>query len=90
MGTPADNPDGYREGSAITFADRLRGKLLLIHGMLDENVLFRHTARFIDALIKANKPYELLLYPSERHMPRGEKDRRNMEERIVEFFKSNV
>jgi dipeptidyl-peptidase-4 len=90
MGTPADNPDGYREGSALEFADRLRGDLLLIHGMLDENVHFRHTARFVDALIKANKPYELLLYPSERHMPRGEKDRRNMEERIVEFFKKNL
>jgi dipeptidyl-peptidase-4 len=89
MGTPQDNPEGYREASCMTFADRLRGKLLLIHGMIDENVHFRHTARFIDALIKANKPYELLLYPEERHMPRSEKDRRNMEERIVEFFKSN-
>jgi dipeptidyl-peptidase-4 len=58
--------------------------------MIDENVHFRHTARFIDALIKANKPYELMLYPSERHMPRGEKDRRNMEERIVEFFRANL
>lgn len=90
MGTPQDNPEGYREASCRTFADRLRGKLLLIHGMIDENVHFRHTALFVDALIKANKPYELLLYPSERHMPRSEKDRRNMEERIVEFFKANL
>ncbi len=90
MGTPADNPDGYREGSALEFADRLGGRLLLVHGMLDENVHFRHTARFVDALIKANKPYEILLYPSERHMPRGERDRRNMEERIVEFFKASL
>ncbi|HZN63217.1 MAG TPA: S9 family peptidase [Planctomycetota bacterium] len=90
MGTPSDNPEGYRGASALEFADRLRGKLLLVHGMLDENVHFRHTARFIDALIMANKPYELLLYPSERHMPRGERDRRNMEERIVEFFKTNL
>jgi len=90
MGTPANNPDGYREASALEFADRLRGRLLLIHGMLDENVHFRHTARFVDALIKANKPYEILLYPEERHMPRSEKDRRNMEERIVEFFKANL
>jgi len=90
MGTPQDNPDGYREGSALEFADRLGGELLLIHGMLDENVHFRHTARFIDALVKANRPYELLLYPSERHMPRGERDRRNMEERIVEFFRKHL
>jgi len=90
MGTPQENPEGYRESTCMTFADRLRGKLLLIHGMIDENVHFRHTARFIDALIKANRPYELLLYPAERHMPRSEKDRRNMEERIVEFFKKSL
>jgi len=42
------------------------------------------------ALIKANRPYELLLYPEERHMPRSEKDRRNMEERIVDFFKKSL
>ena len=43
MGTPANNPDGYRESSVLTHADRLRGDLLVIHGMLDENVHFRHT-----------------------------------------------
>src|SRR5262249_32922945 len=37
MGTPEDNPDGYRAASVLTRADRLRGSLLLIHGMLDEN-----------------------------------------------------
>jgi dipeptidyl-peptidase-4 len=90
MGTPSGNPEGYREASCLTFAERLRGRLLMIHGMLDENVHFRHTARFVNALVKANRPYELLLYPEERHMPRSEKDRRNMEERIVEFFKASL
>ncbi|MBI4566271.1 MAG: S9 family peptidase [Planctomycetes bacterium] len=88
--TPRANPEGYRDASAVVHAPKLAGKLLLIHGMLDENVHFRHTARFIDALVKANRPYELLLYPSERHTPRGERDRRNMEERIVEFFERHV
>lgn len=90
MRTPQANPAGYREGSVMEFAGNLKGKLLLVHGMLDENVHFRHTARFVDALIKANKPYEILLYPNERHMPRSEKDRRNMEERIAEFFEKSL
>ncbi len=86
MNTPRENPNGYRDGSAMTHAERITGKLLLIHGMVDENVHFRHTTRLIDAMTKANRPYELLLYPEERHMPRSEKDRRAMEQRIVEHF----
>lgn len=90
MGTPEDNPEGYRSSSVMTHVENLRGRLLLIHGMLDENVHFRHTARLVDALHKANKPHELLLYPNERHMPRSEKDRLSMETRIVEFFRRTL
>ncbi|KAG0498230.1 hypothetical protein HPP92_002921 [Vanilla planifolia] len=52
--------------------------------MIDENVHFRHTARLINALIAARKPYELLVFPDERHMPRRLQDRVYMEERIWE------
>jgi len=90
LGTPRDNPDGYRESAAITYAAGLKGKLLLIHGLIDENVHFRHTALFIDALNAANKPYDLLIYPNERHMPRSEKDRLAMETRILEYFKQHL
>ena len=86
LGTPRDNPDGYREASALTHAHRLRGRLLLIHGLIDENVHFRHTARLMDALIEANRPYDLLIYPNERHMPRSERDREAMETRILAYF----
>ena len=90
MGTPQDNPDGYRLASALTHIDRLQGKLLIIHGMIDENVHFRHTARLMQALIDAGKPYESLLYPNERHMPRSEHDLINMEQRILEFFQRSL
>jgi len=90
MRTPQGNEDGYRDGSPLTYADRLRGKLMIIHGMIDENVHFRNTARFLDALAKANRPVDLLLYPEERHSPRSELDRRNMEERIVEYFRAHL
>ncbi len=86
MGTPQSNPDGYAQGAVMTHIEGLRGRLLLVHGLIDENVHFRHTARLINALIKARKPYELLLFPNERHMPRGEADRVYMEERILAFL----
>jgi dipeptidyl-peptidase-4 len=90
MDTPQDNAEGYRLGSTLTHIDRMRGKLLVIHGMIDENVHFRHTARLMQALIDAGKPFETLLYANERHMPRSEHDRLDMERRILEFFQRNL
>ncbi len=90
LGRPQENTDGYRLGSALTHVDQLRGKLLLIHGMIDENVHFRHSARLMQALIDAGKPFETLLYPNERHMPRSERDRTDTERRILEFFERNL
>ncbi|MFP5326084.1 MAG: DPP IV N-terminal domain-containing protein, partial [Acidimicrobiia bacterium] len=74
MGTPADNPDGYETSSVMHHASSIRGRLLLVHGLIDENVHFRHTARLINALIKERIPYELMLFPNERHSPRSEDD----------------
>lgn len=90
MGTPAANPDGYRRSSVMSHVDRLRGKLLLIHGLLDENVHFRHTARLMQGLIDAGKPFDVLLYPNERHTPRSEKDRVAMEATILKYFTSHL
>jgi dipeptidyl-peptidase 4 len=90
MGTPQENPDGYRDSSPLTHIDQLRGRLLVVHGMIDENVHFRHTARLMQALIDAGKPFETLIYPNERHMPRSERDRVDMERRLVEFFERNL
>jgi dipeptidyl-peptidase-4 len=90
LGTPQENAEGYRLGSPLTHIDRMQGKLLIIHGMIDENVHFRHTARLMQALIDAGKPFESLLYPNERHMPRSEHDRVDMERRILEFFQRNL
>ena len=90
MGTPQSNPNGYKASSALTHVDGLKGDLLIVHGLIDENVHFRHTARLINALIKARKPYEFLMFPDERHMPRSQADRIYMEERITEFFERNL
>ena len=76
LATPQTNPDGYRETSVLTHARNIRGKLLLVHGLLDENVHFRHTARLINVLTRAGIPYDIALFPDERHMPRHYADRR--------------
>jgi dipeptidyl-peptidase-4 len=86
MGTPADNVAGYQAGSALTHAAALRGQWLLVHGMVDENVHFRHTARLVKALQTANRPFALEVFPEERHMPRDEPGRRYLEERVVEYL----
>ena len=88
MGTPASNPEGYAISTVMAHVDKIR--LLLIHGLIDENVHFRHTARLINAFIRARKPYSLLLFPNERHMPRSLADRIYMEERICNFFVENL
>jgi dipeptidyl-peptidase-4 len=86
MGTPQSNPAGYAESSVLSHVNQIRGKLLVAHGMLDENVHFRHTARLMQALSRARKPYDTLLLPDERHMPRHPAGRVYLNERVVEYF----
>ena len=89
-GAGQSNPDGYEASSVLSHVGGIEGDLLIVHGLIDENVHFRHTARLINALIKARKPYELLMFPDERHMPRSQADRVYMEERIADFFERNL
>ena len=86
MSTPADNPDGYERSSVLAHAHNIRGKLMLVHGGIDENVHFRHTARLINRLIGHRIPYTLLLFPKERHLPRSTEDRAYMEEIVVNWL----
>lgn len=90
MGTPENNAEGYRDSSVLSRVDRLKGRLLLVHGMIDENVHFRHTARLVSALIAARKPFELLPLPSERHSARRAADRAYEAERKAEFFERTL
>ena len=90
MGTPQNNADGYKVSSVMHHIEKMTGKLLLVHGLIDENVHFRHTARLINALIQSRKPYDLLLFPDERHGPRRLEDRIFMEEQIRDYFLNNL
>jgi dipeptidyl-peptidase-4 len=67
MGLPKDNADGYRRGSAINFADGLKGRLLLVHGSGDDNVHYQGTERLVNRLVALGKPFDLMVYPNRSH-----------------------
>ena len=67
MGLPDENAEGYRTGSAINFADGLRGKLLIVHGSGDDNVHFQGTERLVNRLIELGRPFDLMVYPNRTH-----------------------
>jgi dipeptidyl-peptidase-4 len=67
MRMPQNNPEGYAAGSALAAAKNLSGRLLLIHGTMDDNVHAQNSVRFAYELQKAGKPFELMLYPKSRH-----------------------
>ncbi len=72
MGTPQDNPDGYRLSSVVAAAAQLRGRLLLIHGAQDDNVHLSNCLQLVQALQAAGKSFELMIYPDSRHGIHGD------------------
>ncbi len=67
MGLPEQNAKGYRDGSPITHAAGLRGRLLLIHGAADDNVHYQNSERLINRLVELQKPFDLMVYPNGTH-----------------------
>jgi dipeptidyl-peptidase-4 len=67
MGLPQDDPDAYESSSPLTYADRLEGDLLVVHGTGDDNVHYQGTERLINALVEANKPFSVMVYPNRSH-----------------------
>jgi dipeptidyl-peptidase-4 len=86
MGLPDENAAGYSASSVLTEAHRLTGRLLIIHGLVDENVHFRHSARLIQALIAAGQDHDVLVLPEERHRLRQESSRQAVERRVLGFL----
>ena len=62
-----DCEEGYIQGSPITFADQLQGKLLLIHGTGDDNVHYPGSERLINELVKYNRQFDFMFYPNRSH-----------------------
>jgi dipeptidyl-peptidase-4 len=82
MDTPQDNAEGYKVTSPITYADKLKGELRVIHGDMDDNVHMQNSVQFIDKLQNLNKHFEYMVYPGNRHGVSGTKVRHNNQETV--------
>jgi dipeptidyl-peptidase-4 len=89
MGLPDKNADGYRKSNVLTYAANLKRPLLLVHGVTDDNVHFQNTMQLTLALLRAGKPYELLLLPG-THMLADDLIRARETERQMEFLAEHL
>jgi dipeptidyl-peptidase-4 len=86
MGRPQDHEDAYRKGSPLTYVKGLKNPLLMIHGLRDDNVHAQDTMLLADALIKAGKDFDMMLYPEGKHGIRSDASRIHLFKKIRKFF----
>ncbi|MDR2384798.1 MAG: DPP IV N-terminal domain-containing protein [Tannerella sp.] len=90
MRTPQENKKGYDETSPLLLAEDLQGKLLLIHGTADDNVHFKQTADYSEALVQAGKQFEMQIYKDRNHSIYGGNTRMHLYTRMSEFLFGNL
>ena len=90
MQTEKENEQGYKDNSPVNFADRLKGKYLLIHGMADDNVHVQNSNEMASDLIKANKQFDCLLYPNKNHSIFGGNTRLHLYTKMTDFIYKNL
>lgn len=73
MKTPKENAEGYKTTSPLTYADKYKGVLRIVHGTTDDNVHMQNSIQFVDRLQDLNKRFEMMVYPNQRHGFRGAK-----------------
>ena len=90
MGTPQDNPDGYWKSSPVHYAKDMHGKLLLIHGAIDDNVHMSNTMQFLYELQKAGKPVQFMVYPKSRHGVTDPVLLKHLRQMMLDFIVENL
>ncbi|CAG0943492.1 partial Dipeptidyl aminopeptidase 4, partial [Candidatus Brocadiaceae bacterium] len=90
MSLPKLNPEGYEKGSVMTYADRLRGKFLIIHGTADDNVHLQNSIKLTEKLISLNKPFDMAYYPEKDHGIYGGKTRLHLFTKMTEYILNNL
>ena len=91
MRTPQENPGGYDDNSPINYADKLDGNYLLVHGSGDDNVHVQNSMRMINALVKANKPFDMAIYPDRTHgIYKGQNTRLHLYQKMTTFIHDNL
>ena len=89
MRTPKENAAGYARGP-ISQADKLHGKLLICHGTADDNVHFRNSMEYAEALVQSGKPFMMLPYNNRNHNITGGNTRNHLYTSITNFFIENM
>lgn len=91
MTTPEENVSGYDDNSPINYADKLKGNYLLVHGTGDDNVHVQNTYRMVNALVEANKQFDLFIYPDRAHgIRKGENSRLHLFTKMTNFIEDNL
>jgi dipeptidyl-peptidase-4 len=86
MDTPAENPEGYRTTSVLTYADRYRGLIRITHGTMDDNVHMQNSIQLVNKLEDLGKHFEFMVYPGERHGWRTSIKNRHSDDEMYRFI----
>jgi dipeptidyl-peptidase 4 len=86
LGRPQDNAAGYDASSVFPYAAALAGKLLVVHGMADDNVLFLHSTKLLRKLQDLGKPFQVMVYPGAKHGLLRQHDGKHAYSTILAFF----
>lgn len=90
MRRPQVNEFGYQAANVINLADQLKGQLLIVHGLADDNVHVQHTWLYVDALVQAGKQFEMQIYPDDNHFIRKGNNYQHLHERLMKFLNNNL
>lgn len=91
MGLPSDNVEGYRNGSPIHLAQKLKGNLFLMHGTGDDNCHYLGMESLINELITHNKQFQMMSYPDRAHgINEGKNTTRHVYGSLTRFLKANL
>lgn len=90
MQLPNENPDGYDNNSPINYVDKLKGKYLLVHGSADDNVHYQNTMEMINALVAADKQFDLFIYSDRNHSIRGGNTSFHLYTKMTDFILNNL
>jgi dipeptidyl-peptidase-4 len=89
MRTPQENASGY-DDSPLTRVEKLSGALLICHGMADDNVHFRNTSEYTEALVQADKDFSQLVYTNRNHGIYGGNTRLHLYRQCIQFFEREL
>ena len=90
MQTPQENASGYDDNSPINYVSKLKGSYLLVHGSADDNVHFQNTMKMIEALVQANKQFDLFVYPDKNHGIYGGNTRLHLYTKMTKYIEDNL